>query len=121
MLEGSPSLLGSARAIARYRLVDDAPICNLDDAEQLLVLGLRPSDVVRRDYTRSRAWARRIYERGQWSGVHWWSYYDPAWSSFGLWDINHLTLDDVTPLGINDPALLEASRTIVRRVVERRG
>jgi hypothetical protein len=121
ILEGSPSLPGSARAIARYRLANDAPICNLDDPHQLLALGLRPSDVVSRDYTRTRAWARRIYDLGPWSGVRWWSYYDPAWSSFGLWDIRRLTVDEVTPLMLHHPALLEASRTIVRRVVARRG
>jgi hypothetical protein len=122
MLEGSPSLPGSVRAIARYRLPDDVPICNLDDLKQLLALGLRPSDVVNRDYARSRAWARRIYEQGKWSGVRWWSYYDPAWSSFGLWDIKRLTLEEVSPLSLDHPALIEASRTIVRRVaVPRRG
>jgi len=122
ILEGGPSLPGSARAIARYRLADDAPICNLDDVEQLRSLALRPSDIVTRDYTRSRAWARRIYEQGKWSGVRWWSYYDPAWFSYGLWDVKALTLAEVTPLTLDHPALEEASRTIVRRVVAvRRG
>jgi hypothetical protein len=120
ILEGSPSLPGSVRSIARYRLAEDTPICNLDNPKQLAALGLRPSDVVGRDYTRSRAWARRIYEQGKWSGVRWWSYYDPAWSSFGLWDIKHLNLDEVTPLRLDHPALAEASRTIVRRVVAAR-
>jgi hypothetical protein len=121
ILEGSPSLPGSARAIARYQLVGDAPIYNLDDPDQLLALGLRPSDVVSRDYARTRAWARRIYERGQWSGVRWWSYYDPAWSSYGLWDVTHLTLETIDPLTLDHPALLEASRIIVRRVLGRAG
>ena len=74
ILEGSPSLPGSARAIARFRLPEDALVCNLDDPSLLQTLGLRPSDVVSRDYTRSRAWARRIHEQGRWSGVRWWSY-----------------------------------------------
>lgn len=122
ILEGSPSLPGSARAIARYQLADHASIYNLDDPSRLFALGLRPSDVVSRDYSRTRAWARRIYERGQWSGVRWWSYYDPAWSSFGLRDIRHLTFDKLDPFTLDHPALLEASRTIVRRVVgARRG
>jgi hypothetical protein len=120
ILEGSPSLPGSVRAVARFALAENAPICNLDDPNQLLALGLRPSDVVSRDYLRSRAWARRIYGQGKWRGVRWWSYYDPAWSSFGLWDIEGLTLDDVTPLTLDHPALVEASRTIVRRVVVKR-
>jgi len=118
ILEGNPSLPGSVRAIARYRLAEDAPVCNLDDPEQLVALGLRPSDIVSRDYARSREWARRMYAQGRWSGVRWWSYYDPAWSSFGLWDTEQLSLDEVTLL--DHPALLEAGRTIVRRVVRTR-
>jgi RES domain len=117
ILEGSPSLPGSARAVARFHLPDDAPICDLDDPALLQTLGLRPSDVVSRDYTRSRAWARRIYERGTWFGVRWWSYYDSQWASFGLWNIGRLKLEEVKLLRLDEPAFLDASRTIARRIV----
>jgi hypothetical protein len=117
ILEGSPSVPGSARAIASYRLADEAPICNLDDPKQLLALGLRPSDIVSRDYTRSRAWARRVFDLGQWSGVCWWSYYDPAWSSFGWWQVKNLAIEEVSLLTLDHTSLLEASRIIVRPVV----
>jgi len=63
MLEGGASLPGSVRAVARYRLADAARICNLDDPKQLLALGLRPSDVVSRDYARSRAWQCAFTDR----------------------------------------------------------
>jgi hypothetical protein len=119
ILEGTPSLLGSARAIARFHLPDDAPLCNLDDPALLQTLGLHPSDIVNRDYTRSRAWARRIYEQRSWFGVRWWSYYDSQWASFGLWNISRLELDEVKVLRLDDPALLDASRTIARRIVLR--
>jgi len=49
ILDGSPSLPGSSRAIAHYRLDDTAVICDLDDPAQLIALGLRPSDVVNCD------------------------------------------------------------------------
>jgi RES domain-containing protein len=117
ILEGSPSLPGSARAIARFQLPEQAPICDLDDPAQLGALGLRPSDVVTRDYTRSRAWARRIYEQGRWIGVRWWSYYDAQWASLGLWEIGQLKLEEVRLLQFDDVALRHASRTIVRRIV----
>jgi RES domain-containing protein len=116
ILEGSPALPGSVRALARYRLADDVPVCDLDDPRQLRALGLRPSDVVSRDYVRTRAWARRLYESHAWAGVRWWSYYDPRWASFGLWDPGRLRVEEVVPLALDDPALLEASRTIARRV-----
>jgi hypothetical protein len=119
ILEGLPSLPKSVRALARYQLVEDAEVCNLDDPRQLLALGLRPSDAVSRDDSRTRAWARRIYEHKIWAGVRWWSYYDPAWHSFGLWDIGKLVLTQVTVLRLDNSDLLEASRTIVRRVIGR--
>lgn len=120
ILEGSPSLPGSARAVARFHLPDDAPICNLDDPVLLQRLGLRPSDIVSRDYTRSRAWAQRIYEQGEqggWFGVRWWSYYDSQWASFGLWNIGRLKLEEVKLLRLDEPAFLDASSTIARRII----
>jgi hypothetical protein len=118
VLAGSPSLPGSARAIARYRLADEAPLCDLDDPEQLKRLRLKPSEVASRDYSRTRAWVRRIYEQRQWIGVRWWSYYDPRWTNVGLWDIGRLEVEDVRSLRLDDPALVEASRTIARRIIE---
>jgi hypothetical protein len=115
---GSPSLPGSARAIARYRLLDEARLCDLDDPEQLKRLGLRPSEVVSRNYSRTRSWARRIYEQRQWIGVRWWSYYDPRWASIGLWDFSRLEVEDVRSLRLDEPAMIEASRTIARRIIE---
>jgi hypothetical protein len=116
ILEGSPRLPGSVRALARYSLVDAAPICNLDAPKQLLSLDLKPSGVVSRDYTRTRAWARRIYDQRACAGVRWWSFYDSKWASFGLWDRSGITLEDVQSVTLDHPDLYEASRTIARRV-----
>ena len=82
---------------------------------------LRPSEIVLRDYMRTRAWARRIYEQRKWSGIGWWSYYDSRWTSFGLWDISKLAVSDVEILTLDHPALLEASRMIVRPIRETKG
>ncbi|MGO9257152.1 MAG: RES family NAD+ phosphorylase [Bryobacteraceae bacterium] len=121
LLEGAPSLPGSARALASFHLPEDAPVCNLDDPMLLQTLGLRPSDIVSRDYARTRAWARRIHEQGSWFGVRWWSYYDSQWASFGLWNISRLKLQEVKLLRLDEPALLDASRTVARRIVRRSG
>jgi hypothetical protein len=117
ILEGSPTLAGSARAVARLRLDDRAKLCDLDNPGQLAARGLRPSDVVSRDYTRTREWARRIYHEGSWVGVRWWSYYDPRWSSCGIWETGRLSLVDVRVLRLDDAAVVEAARTIARRIV----
>ena len=116
ILEGSPSLAGSVRALARYTLQDETAVCNLDDPRRLRVLGLRPSDIVGRDYARSRRWALQIHDQAKWDGVRWWSYYDAKWASFGLWNITGLRLEQVSVLSMDHEALLEAARTIVRRV-----
>ncbi|MBV9767749.1 MAG: RES domain-containing protein [Acidobacteriaceae bacterium] len=121
ILEGSPGLPGSARALGRYALRDDAAICDLDDPQQLQALGLRPSDVVSRDYARTRVWARLIHEQAKWVGARWWSYYDSRWASFGLWDIGGLRVEKVEWLRLDHAALIEASRVIARRIVEPRG
>ena len=116
ILRGNPALPGSVRAIAQFHLDEDAPVCDLDDPSQLLALGLRPSDVVSRNYDTTRAWARRLHDQRQWIGVKWWSFYNPAWYSFGFWDIRTLRLEAVRPLRLSDAEVLEAARTIVRRV-----
>lgn len=116
VLAGSPSLPGSSGAVARYRLPEAARICDLDDPEQLAALELRPSDVVSRDYSRTRDWARRIYLEHSWAGLRWWSYYDPRWTSFGIWDLSHISLESVRKLRLEDSAVLEAARIITRRI-----
>jgi hypothetical protein len=125
--EWSPAILqsGSAarqsvRAVGVYALHDEAAICDLDDPQRLLELALRPSDVVTRDYDRTRAWARRIWEQGTWTGVSWWSYHDPRWASVGLWNIDGLKVQSVRQLRLNDADLLEASRVIVRPITSGR-
>jgi hypothetical protein len=117
VLAGTPAVPGSVHAIAQYELAAEPPLCDLDDAGRLLSLRLRPSDVVTRDYSRTRAWARRLYKAGVWAGVRWWSYYEPQWGSVGLWNIAGLELRDTRPLRLDDPDVIAASRTIVRRIV----
>jgi len=118
ILKGSPSLPGSFRAVARYRMADALRICDLDDPVQLVALDLRPSAVVSRDYSRTRDWARRIYLDGAWDGVRWWSYYDSRWFSFGIWAASQVSLQDVRMLRLDDAAVLDAARIISRRIVE---
>jgi hypothetical protein len=117
ILRGSPALPGSVRALARYELGAGESLCNLDDARQLLRLRLRPSDVVSRNYDRTRAWARPIFETRIWAGVSWWSYYDPQWTSVGLWKTDQLVLAEVRELRLDDSVIRDASRVIIRRII----
>lgn len=111
---GSPAGPAARRALGRYGLADDANVLDLDDAESLRRLGLRPSEVVSSDRAVTQRWARTIAAQQRWDGVRWWSYYDPRWYSYGLWDRRHLTVTSVEPLSLEHPAVVEAA-IVLRR------
>ena len=52
-------------------------------------------------------------------GVRWWSYYDPRWGSFGLWDTSSLTVEEAEVLdSVDHPAFAEAA-DVLWRVIQR--
>ncbi len=109
-----PDLPGSVRALATYELADALPIFDLDDPDALKALGLRPSQVVTRDRAVTQPWAFAIFLQHRWSGVRWWSYYEPSWYSYAVWEIGALTLVAVRALTMRDPAVIEASQMLRR-------
>jgi hypothetical protein len=109
-----PSLERSRRALAAYELPAEAPVLDLDDPDELKRLGLCPSDVVTRDRDVTQRWAVAVYREHQWIGVRWWSYYDPRWYSYGLWDRRDLSVIGVEALSLEHPAVVEAA-TVLRR------
>lgn len=117
MLRGRPTIPGSVQALVEYEAADAAlSVCDLDDAERLVVLALRPSQVVTRDRAVTQAWAARIFDGGGFAGVRWWSYYDPQWGSFGLWDVSGLRVREVSVLTLDHPAVVEAAGVLSRPV-----
>ena len=116
MLGGIPSLPGSIHALATYGLDDTAKLYDLDDAQNLVALKLRPSDVVNRDYTVTQALALQIFTTGTAAGLRWWSFYNPAWANNGVWTNSALTVADIQPLSITDATLVNAARTISRLI-----
>jgi hypothetical protein len=116
LFRGIPALPGSVRALATYELDDAvASVCDLDDAARLVELGLRPSDVVTRDRTVTQRWSADIHARGDFAGVRWWSYYDPRWGSFGLWDTAALRVVSVTVLDdVEQPDFVQAAEVLNR-------
>jgi RES domain len=97
LLDGPPALPGSRRALATY----DAPraeIIDLDDPQVLVERELRPSGVVTRDRRRTQTWALDVYREQTWDGVRWWSFHDPDWGSFGLWNRDALEVASVDAL-----------------------
>lgn len=114
MLRGSPALPSSVHALGTYAFSSGSSVCDLDDAARLADLGLRPSEVVTRDRRKTQAWALRVFEERRWGGVRWWSYHDPRWGSHGIWAVDALHVEEVQPLALDHPAILEAAEVLNR-------
>lgn len=116
LFRGIPAMPGSVRALATYELDEvGAAVCDLDDARRLVDLGLRPSQVVTRDRAVTRQWSADIHASTLFAGVRWWSYYDPRWGSYGLWDVSNLRVTSVTVLtDIEQPDFVAAADVLNR-------
>jgi len=109
---------GTKLALTSYALSDDAPIFDLDNVRALASFGIEhPSEVVTRNRKITQQWARRIFESGRYIGVRWWSYYEPAWTSIGLWDIVRLRpLGRPEALDTDHPLVAKTGRAIARQI-----
>ena len=116
MLRGLPDVPNSNRALAWYDVDESAPICDLDDPNELVARTLRPSKVITRDYTQSQAWALRLFAEMRWVGVSWWSYQDARWASAGLWSRGTIMDHGFEELTIDHPALTEAANVLSIRI-----
>ena len=104
--------------LALAHLTGDLDVLDLDDPYVLVEWGLRPSSVVSRDRAVTQQWARAVFDTRRYAGLAWWSYRDPAWTSYGLWDLAELQLtEEPEPLTLDQPALVNAGR-IISRVIE---
>jgi RES domain len=105
-------------ALAQIDLPENLRACDMDNPGRLLALGLRPSQVVARDLSLTQAWALRIFQRSEFDGICWWSFYEPRWTSYGIWnvDLRRVRVASVR-LGPEHPAVAEAADLIHRRVV----
>jgi len=115
---------GFRRAIATFAVSDDLQLFALDDAANLLHIGMRPSQVVTRNAPYTQGVAARLFaERGadggrKWAGLTWWSYHRPTWTNVFLWDSEGspapLTLQSVDELTIDTPAIRDAAAALSR-------
>ena len=96
----------------------DPVVCNLDDAEILLQLGLKqPSHVVTSKRQISQAWARQVFQLSRYDAVSWWSRYYPEWTIVGTWNDRNLEIVG-TPdiLTTQHPLVVAAADVIVRQI-----
>ncbi len=117
-----PSLPESRLTLATYHLQDDIPLLDLDDARNLYVRGLRPTQIIERNRTATQAWALGIYsernDRGAriWHGVRWWSYHRPQWRIVGYWGDDSPRVLQIEELTVATPAVTDAATSLKRRV-----
>lgn len=113
LLSGPPGLAGSVRALATFDSSQVVAV-DLDDPRALLDRALRPSRVVTRQRGTTQGWALEIFREERWDGVRWWSFHNPEWGSYGLWELNGLEVTDVTALadqvGLVQQAALDMCR-----------
>lgn len=117
---------GLRRALATFSVPDDLALFDMDDARNLLSIGMRPSEVVIRNKpaTQRRA-AALFHQRDQsgaprWQAIQWWSYHHPRWTNLMLWSNAAtpapLTLAAVDPLDLSTPAVIEAAEVLMRPI-----
>lgn len=110
---------GNRLALTTYELPDDAPIIDLNSVKALAEFGIeRPSEVVTRNRKITQGWARTIFERGAYVGARWWSFYNPDWTSVGLWNTDRMRVIG-TPESLNPehPLVQKTAKEIVRQIV----
>lgn len=111
---------GFTARLATYELGDQHLVLDLDDPRVLSARSLRPSRVVTRDRQTTQRWALDVHGEGRWAGIAWWSFYNPDWSSCGLWcapatsAIAGLTVMNTEDLHAEHPAVVEAGRSLMR-------
>jgi hypothetical protein len=81
----APWLDGGAKALATFAVEEALAVLDLDDAQVLLDLGARPTEVIGRDRERTRELALSVWLQRRWEGVRWWSWWRPAWRNQVLW------------------------------------
>lgn len=117
---------GRPRCLVRYELPDEAIVCDLDDPPVLTELGIRPSDVVRRNRDHTQKVANAVWQTHGATGVRgfsWWSYWRPEWTVVVLWSdgLEHphfpsLSITQVDPLAIAHPAVQVAADVLPREL-----
>jgi hypothetical protein len=110
-----PQIPGARRALGIYRLPDDLPYVDLDDAQRLVELGVRPSQVVARNRLYTQALALRIYTQGADKGIRWWSFHRPQWRVYCLWEIDP-EIAAVEQLTVDHSAVVDAAATLVKSI-----
>ncbi|MBY6366918.1 RES family NAD+ phosphorylase [Rhodococcoides corynebacterioides] len=113
------AIAGARYALHTYSVHDDCKIIDLDDAQALVDVGLRPTQVVTRNRTVTQRWAQKLYNQTTmtgmaWDGVQWWSRHHSDWPVLGLWRTAP-TYVRTSELSMAHSAVVDAAGTLNRR------
>ena len=99
-----------------FEFEEPLPLVNLDDAEALQTLKIRPSQVVVQDLAKTQRIARTIHAQYSTTraGISWWSSQLPSETSVLLWGNDGvppvgLKLVGLEALSVDHPAVIDAA------------
>jgi hypothetical protein len=105
-------LPGGRMTLGVFEVPDNTGILDLDDSNNLLHLGMKPSQVVIRNLPYTQARAAAAFAENRWAGLGWWSFHRPFWSNRMLWS----TAAAPAPLTFVDGERLDLSHRAVESV-----
>jgi hypothetical protein len=111
-----PQIPDAQRALGVYRLADDLPYVDLDDAPTLVKRKMRPTQVIERIRPYTQGVALEIYQEQRWSGIRWWSFHRPQWRVWCLWDIEPVC-EDIQELDVSHAAVRDAAGALAKPIV----
>jgi hypothetical protein len=111
-----PQILGAQRALGVYQLADDLPYVDFDDAQTLVDRRMRPSQVIERNRPYTQGKALEVYREKKWNGIRWWSFHQPQWRVWCLWDIDP-QCQDIQDLDVTHLAVRDAASTLSKPIV----
>lgn len=111
---------GAPRAIAEFSYTG-GELLDLDDAQTLVRIGVKPSDIVVQDLGTTQTIARGVFESkpDDCGGISWWSSQMPSETSVMLWGTEGavpegLKLLGIQSLSVEHPAVIEAASRLYR-------
>jgi hypothetical protein len=117
---------GHPRALATFEIPDDTPLFDLDNAANLQVLGVMPSEVVRRNLPVTQSIGLKVYQQTRGdsppaAGIKWWSSQLPAEDVVMLWSAlgasAPMVLIGIKDLTVNDENVAAAADALRREIV----
>ena len=121
----TPYLPSARRALVTFSAPDDLPLLDLDNADELAVRALRPSQIVIPNPPFTQAIAKMAYHemaapgKRRYSGITWWSRQYPGWSNVMLWfpiDVEpKLEVIAIDHLTMAHPAVVAAAKVLPRK------